>query len=204
MAEDIDDDDDDARLDSGCTCASCKEDIKLTDEVFLVSIVLPIMSNGVLTCFDVIDERNTYKYPPIFFCFECWESELEDVRTVQEDVPPMVAHDGVIRCDVCNSDVCSGESVGLIQFGEIRLTGRRPNNTLSASFQVLAEPEHFCIACLTHLEDNQREPFWHGEIEPVPDLEVCVEGIFERCWRGGNCICPKRICESNREEEAHG
>ncbi len=159
-------------------------------------IVHPFVLEGKLEYLDIIDDNGRYKYPPVFFDFECWEEEEEEIQTVQEDVPPMVAHEGIILCDICESDVCQGEAMGLVEFGEIRLTGRQPNNSLSASFVVMAKPQHLCIACITHLEDNQREPFWAGEIEPVPNLEVCVEGIFERCWRDGACACPKRICVS--------
>ena len=106
----------------------------------------------------------------------------------------MLAHEGIILCDICESDICQGEAMGLVQFGEIRLSDRQPSNQLSTAFVGLADAQHLCIACLTHLEDDQREPIWPDEIEPVPNFDVCVEGIFERCWRGTGCACPKRVC----------
>jgi len=181
---------------SGCGCAICANDIKLTDEVFLLRIVHPFIVDGTLTYYDIVEANGDYKYPPAFFDFECWEDEEEEIRTIQEDVPPVQHYNGIILCDICESDICQGEAMGLAQFGEIRLSERSPNNILSASFVGMAEPQHLCIACLTHMEENQQDPIWPGEIEPVPNHEVCVEGLFERCWREGQCYCPKRICES--------
>lgn len=181
---------------SGCACGLCMNDIKITEEVFLLRIVHPFLVDGSLQYFDLVDDLGRYRYPPVFFDFGCWEEEEEEIQTIQEDVPPAQADDGIILCDICESDICQGEAMGLVQFGEIRWSERSPNNTLSSSFIDMAEPQHLCIACLTHLEDNQQDRIWQDEIDPVPNHEVCVEGIFERCWRGGTCACPKRICAS--------
>jgi hypothetical protein len=189
-------DEEDELLPSGCTCCLCTNDIKLTDEVFLVRIVHPFIIEEKLEYFDIVDSQGQYKYAPVFFDFECWEEESEEVQTIQEDTPPIEALEGIILCDICESDICQGEAMGLVQFGEIRLTGRQPNNSISSSFVGMADPTHLCIACITHLEDNQHVPFWSNSIEPAPDLDVCTEGVFERCWRGGTCACPKRICAS--------
>ncbi len=184
------------KIESGFLCGCCSNEIKLTDEVFLVRIVHPFILDGKLEYLDIINDRGEYKYPPVFFDFDCWEEEESEVQDIQSDVQPIVAHEGIILCDICESDICQGEAMGLVQFGEIRLTDRQPNNQLSASFVGLAEHQHLCIACITHLEDSQREPVWAGEIEPVPGVEVCVEGVFERCWRNNGCACPNRICAS--------
>jgi len=181
---------------SGCTCAVCLNDIKLTEEVFLLRVVHPFIVDNQLQYFDIIDDNGQYKHPPAFFDFGCWEEEEEEIHVVQEDVPPIPDPDGIILCDVCGSDICQGEAMGLVQFGEIRLSERSPNNMLTSSFMGMSDPQHLCIACLVHLEDNQREPLWEGEIDPIPNHNVCIEGIHERCWRSGNCACPKRICAS--------
>ena len=180
---------------SGCSCAVCMNDIKLTDEVFLLRVVHPFIVNNQLQYYDIIENNGQYKYPPIFFDFGCWEEEEEEVHGIQEDVPPVPDPSGVILCDICESDICQGEAMGLVQFGEIRLSERSPNNTMTSSFVGMSDPKHICIACLVYLEDNQSEPLWTDDIDPVPDHDVCIEGIHERCWRNGNCACPKRICE---------
>lgn len=193
----MDEEEDSSKLMSaGCGCAICSNDIKLTDEIFLVRIVHPFLIEGKLEYYDIIDNDGRYKYPPVFFDFECWEDEEENIQTIQEDVPPVADPSGFILCDICESDICQGEAMGLVQFGEIRLSERSPNNQLSSSFMGMSNPQHICIACIAHLEDNQQDRIWDNEIEPVPDHEVCVEGLFERCWREGNCACPKRICAS--------
>lgn len=192
----FDDDEEELLPSSGCACTICLSDIKLTEEVFLLRIVHPFIIDNQLQYFDVVDELGRYKYPPAFFDFGCWEEEEEEIQTIQEDVPPVLDRDGIILCDICESDICQGEAMGVIQFGEIRESERSPNNVASASFMAMAEPQHLCIACIMHLEDNQQDRIWQDEVEPVPHHEVCVEGIFERCWRGGICACPKRICAS--------
>jgi hypothetical protein len=194
--EDEADEEESELMSSGCPCTLCSNDIKLTDEVFLLRIVHPFVLDGALTYYDILDEKGRYKYPPVFFDFSCWEEEEEEIHTIQEDVPPLGSEDGIILCDICESDICQGEAMGVVQFGEIRLSERSPNNCLSASFVGMADSQHICIACIAHLEDNQRERIWEEEIEPIPNYEVCTEGLFERCWRGGLCACPKRICAS--------
>lgn len=181
---------------SGCVCVLCTSDIKLTDEVFLLRVVHPFIVDGKLTYYDIINHDGNYKYPPVLFDFSCWEDEEEEVKLIQEDLPPIQDEGGVILCDICESDICQGEAMGLVQLGEIRLSDRAPNNNLSASFVEIQDAQHLCIACLAHLEENQRDRLWPDEIEPVPNHEVCVEGLFERCWRNGLCACPKRICEN--------
>ncbi len=181
---------------SGSVCAICQDEIKLTEEVFLMRVVHPFIVDGQLSYFDAVDENDNYMYQPVFFEFECWEREEEDVQQIQQDVPPVPSDAGIILCDICESDICPGEAMGLIQFGEIRRSKRMPNNQQSVSFEGMADPQHVCIACLSHLEDNQEKRIWENEIEPVPGLEVCVEGLHERCWRGNECHCPKRITAS--------
>lgn len=196
LIDEEEDEDESELMSSGHDCTVCDNDIKLTDEVFLLRIVHPFIVEKELIYYDIVKDDGNYKYPPVFFDFDCWEDEEEEVRTIQEDVPPVPHDSGVILCDFCESDICQGEAMGLSQFGEIRLSERSPNNLLSASFVGMGDPQHICIACISHLEENQQRPLWAEEIEPVPNHEVCVEGLFERCWREGHCACPKRICES--------
>lgn len=198
--EDTEDEDEDEveeeLLQSGHDCSLCSNHISLTDEVFLLRVVHPFVVDNNLNYFDIIDDLGFYKYPPAFFDFECWEDEQEEVQKIQEDVPPVRDPAGIILCDICESDICQGESMGLLEVGEIRLSERQPNGRASASFLTMGEPVHLCIACLAHLEDNQREPIWSDEIDPIPNHDVCIEGLFERCWRGNGCACPKRLCSS--------
>ncbi len=195
--EDADDDEVEEELQqSGHDCSLCSNHVKLEDEVFLLRVVHPFIVSGNLTYFDIIDDHGFYKYPPAFFDFDCWEDEQEVVEKIQEDVPPVRDPVGIILCDICESDICQGESMGLLELGEIRLSERQPSGCASTTFTVIGDPMHLCIACLTHLEDNQREPIWSDDIDPVPNHEVCIEGLFERCWRGTGCACPKRICSS--------
>ena len=165
MDEVVTDDNEDELLPSGCTCCLCTNDIKLTDEVFLVRIVHPFIIETKLEYFDIVDDQGRYKYSPVFFDFECWEEESEEVQTIQEDVPPIEAMDGIILCDICESDICQGEAMGLVQFGEIRHyaaelllhTSRAECTSFLSELLVDVEPKVRNTAIKTSIKKNNPE-----------------------------------------------
>ena len=198
MAESLIDEDEDTELldtPTDLRCVQCGDVIHLTEEIFLLRIVLPFSTASGLMQYDVLNDRGDYKYEPAFFCFSCWEEENEDLQEKQEDVPPVRDSLGVISCDVCHSDVRQGELVGLVEFGELHWSTRSPNFRHTHTFDSLSNDKHICIACIHHLDTSRLQPLWPGEIEPTPGVAVCTEGIFERCWRYGNCTCLNRVCK---------
>lgn len=188
------DEDDEEGEPAGCLCVSCESELRIDEEVFLLRVVRASFDGTKLEYFDLIDDEGHYAYEPAFFNFGCWEEEHEQVQDIQEDVPPVQHDAGVILCDICESDILQGETMGLLEIGEVRVAERSPNNQRTAHFVPIGSAEHLCIACLKHLEDNRTDPIWQNEFEPAPDIEVCSEGILARCWRAGKCDCPKRIC----------
>lgn len=175
---------------AGKQCKECGNDIRLTDEVFLFKVVQAYYTQGKLQYADVLNGDGDYKHEPLFFDFSCWEEQEEELATIQEDVPPVHDHSGLLLCDICRSDIREGEALGLLYFGEIQVSERMPNNETTPVFVPMGDAKHICLACIYHLDNNKDEPYWPEDIEPVPGVDVCVEGIFERCWRYGNCACP--------------
>lgn len=175
----------------GLYCAQCESHIHLMEEIFFLRIVRPYIVDGNLTHFDILDDQGLPTYEPAFFDFGCWEEEQEHLTEIQEDIPPVPDPLGILLCDVCHSDILPGESVGLLHFGEMHWSDRSPNNQNTPTFKAMDEGKHICITCICHLDNNRTDPLWPQEIEPVPGVQVCVEGVFERCWRHGNCTCLK-------------
>ena len=194
LREDEEDEEDDelelAETDIHCT--QCEDPLHLTEEVFLLRIIRPYVEEGRHVHEDVLDGNGNFKHPPAFFCFTCWEEEQENLETIQEDVPPVADPRGILLCDICRSDILEEESVALLQFGELHLSQRAPNHKHSPTFVELDSGKHICTACLTHLEDTRTDPIWSEDIEPTPNVSVCIEGIFSRCWRYGTCTCPQK------------
>jgi hypothetical protein len=161
----------------------------MVEEVFLLRIVQPFVDGGHVLHKDVLKHNGDFKYTPSFYCFDCWEEIIEEQREAQEDAPPIPDAAGIILCDICESDVLPGELVGLAQFGEIHWSDRAPNGRHSPVFVDMGDDKHICLGCLHLMEGERTEPLWPNGIEPIPDFEVCEEGLFARCWRYGNCTC---------------
>lgn len=190
----LDDEDDEVEntIESGACCAQCEDPIHLADEIFLLRVVRPFLVNGELKHFDVLEPNGEFTYEPAFFDFGCWEEEQENLETIQEDIPPVPDEEGMLLCDICRSDIRQGECVGLLNFGEMQWSERSPNNQHTFVFAPLDEGKHICTACLAHLDNERTNPIWPQDIEPVPGADICVEGVFTRCWRYGNCTCPHK------------
>lgn len=171
---------------TGCCCVHCTDEIGMVEEIFLLRIVFPFLTNGELQHVDATRRDGGYAYEPAFWCFDCWEATQEELAEQQEDCPPMQNSTGIILCDICQSDVLPGEAVGLLSFGEIHWSERSPNHTRSPVFVDMdnGEPKHICIGCLYHLEENRDHPLWPEGIEPAPGHAApTVDDLFGRTWR---------------------
>lgn len=187
--EDIEEEEESLEEPTDCYCAQCTNELEMVEEVFLLRIVQPYIIDGKLQHNDVLTQSGEYKYAPAFFCFDCLEEVLEELREVQEDAPPTADKQGILLCDICESDILPGELVGLTQFGELHWSERAPNGQYSPTFVDMDDEKHICICCLHLMEGERAEPLWPDGIEPVPEFTACEEGLFARCWRYGNCGC---------------
>lgn len=180
---------------SGCFCCQCEDELMMTDEIFLLRVVEAQVANGELQMLDILDQEGDYAYSPAFFCFECWEETQEALQEQLEDTPPLVDPAGSIECDICRSDVLIGETLAVIHFGELHWSERAPNGYYTPKFVEMQKDFHICISCIHHMENESSNTLWENGINPIPNLEVCVEGLHSRCWRYGNCTCLKAQSE---------
>lgn len=172
---------------AGICCISCGDELSLTDEIFLFRIMHVVEVSGSLQLVDVLSVAGGYMYEPVFMCFDCWEEAQEEVAEQLEDVPPIAADGGIAECDICRSDIMPGETFAVSSFGELQWSDRAPNFVYTPRFVPMQKDIHVCIGCLTHLEENRDTPIWADGVDPLPGRHVCVEGLFERCWRSRSC-----------------
>lgn len=174
-------------------CPECGEHIHLAEEIFEVRIVQAQLVNGSLQYYDVLTEDGDYAHEPRHFNFECWESLEEDIAAYSEDSPPIQDALGLIECDICRSDIREWEALALVRFGEIHFSKRSPNGA-TYTFENMGKDKHICLACVY----NADERLWEEEIEAIPQVSVCTEGIHSRCWRRNCC---KERCEDPTQTE---
>jgi hypothetical protein len=172
---------------SGQVCADCGENIRYTEEAWLVQVVQLQKVGDQLQYTPVIDETDPardFLFSPYFFCFNCWENSYEDLKDELEDQPPNEDPHSIAECTCCGSSIRAGEYTGLFMVGEFHLSRRSPNGVSGGTFQPNAAPEALCFYCLYILNDNFIE-MW----DEVSQFGECADCIFVRCWRGASCSC---------------
>lgn len=191
-----DDDENEARyldLPVACTCPSCGDDIRLTEEVWMISFARAYSAPQVGVFFNDLTPAGAQVGTPWFFCFTCWEEMKEAMHDSCEDEPPMevVSAYVLLSCDVCESDVLAGESFALETFGEIHWSKRCPNGQPTMVFEALSESKHICLSCIDNTEDNE---LFQIEVADDDDYNTCTIGKQLRCWRDrSRCIdCPQK------------
>jgi hypothetical protein len=172
---------------TGQVCADCGDDIRFTEEAWLLQVVQLQKVGGQLQYAPVIDETDPsrdFLYSPYFFCFRCWESQYDELKEELDNQPPNEDPLSVAECTCCGSSVREGEYTGLFIIGEFHTSRRSPNGVPSGTFAPNAAPEVLCFYCLYILNDNFIE-MW----EEVSQFGECEDCIFCRCWRGASCSC---------------
>lgn len=191
--EEEDDDEEELSEESGICCAECGSDLKLTEEIFLLRVVQPVRSPSGVQNVDILNQDEDYLYAPTFFCFDCWEELQEELQESMEDIPPVMDVGGIIECDICRSDILPEETMVVADFGELHWSERNPSGAYTIKFVEMQKDVHVCVSCARNMEESRSTPIWELEINPKPGLQVCAEGLFERCWRYGNCKCHKAL-----------
>lgn len=170
-------------------CAECSDRILLTDEVFMITMVRPYITDEGLTLLPDEAEDGDFSYEPRFLELECWEKIEEELREQLEDTPPIEDPQAILECDVCASGIRMGEMAGLASFGEIHASKRCPDGIPQETFvQYDPEPIILCTACMQYLNKNILE-LWDGTVQ---ESNECEEGTAYRCWRYG---CPNGSCD---------
>ena len=112
------------------TCHGCGEDIHGVEELQLVQVVYANqLPNGKVEFYAIENDLGDYQYKPHFFHLSCWEDVLEQLESVLEDYEPVLGdeHRRVCGCDGCTASIYAWEAMGLISFGELRYSRRKPN-----------------------------------------------------------------------------
>jgi hypothetical protein len=190
----LEDDDDDEGLGgtSSVVCSSpiCGETIDYADEVFLLSIAYPRLNGSGLDYIPMVADDGDYLYEPCFFCFECWEQILEDLRERTKDIPPVVDDYAVLDCDICESGIRQNELMGVVAFGEIQMSRRDPGTDPVTFSKMDQSPKVICIGCLNILTKDIAE-LWYDR---VTQNNECKHGSFLRCWRFGCSADEEHYC----------
>lgn len=185
-------------------CADCGKPIMFGQECWLIQIVQLHAHGDQIIHYPVIDPEDPngdYLYYPFFFCFECWENNYKAIRDEVVDEPPLedVTGTAQFECVICGSDICPGEYSGSFTLGEFQLSSRAPNGIRGGRFIPNAEPEAFCIYCVSMMNEYFIE-LWEGGVR---QFGQCIECSQVRCWRYGDCACSCgcHLGEDPEEEE---
>ena len=171
---------------SDIICVNCGEDLHLTDEIFLLQVVLPgYNEQGLLDLF-IVTEGDDYKYDPQFFHLECWEElwfGMEEHIEEFQSPPPTDDRNKVAKCHGCSAQIDVYETSGMLSFGELRCDQHLPDGQPIILFDSCnVRPHLICIECL-HTFNSDLFEMW----PTVSHGAVCSYGIHTRCWRQGTC-----------------
>lgn len=186
--------------DSDLSCALCGDMLKYADESFVLTVVMAVViPEGIQYIPLMLEDGSDFLYEPYFFCFTCWESCIEDVRTEKGDMPPVEDQYSILECACCESGIRQNEVLGTASFGEVHRTKRSPDTGGYVKFEVMdPEPSTLCIECLNALNTVVDDLWTDG----VSQGGECEEGRFIRCWRYGctydGTSC-KALCKSLKE-----
>jgi hypothetical protein len=174
------------------SCASCEDDLFLTDELVLVQVVYPNFVGTHVECYDIDNGQGGFVHEPYFLHLDCWESLMEELDELTEDTPPILDPLSIYDCSHCKSGIRAWETSCLVTPGELRYSPRVPNGVHTIHFDnCLGEPQLMCISCILRMNEEVFE-MW----EVFSHNGECSEGSHRRCWRGNECHdlecpCPK-------------
>lgn len=167
-------------------CPYCGEDIHSVEELRLVQVVYANqLLTGKVEFYALEDEQGNYEHKPYFFHFVCWENVQERLEGIIEDNEPVFGNDDrkIRECDGCTASIYAWETTGLISFGELHRSQRKPNGENTFHFdECNSTPHVLCISCLWHINHEVLE-MW----EELNHNKECVQGTHSRCWRSGEC-----------------
>lgn len=192
--------------DYSCSLSFCAEPIPYAEMVVVISMYSAgITENGVQYA-PLPSDDGDYLYEPCWFCEDCWEHVLEELREFTADIPPVADDQAAFNCQICDSGIRLGEIFGVAVKGQLEVSQRTPEHMATPAFQCMdTSPLILCIACMNKIEKDIAE-MWGGRIV---QLNECEEGTYLRCWRhgcsaDGNCnhIHPMEIGYATEPDRA--
>lgn len=167
-------------------CAQCEDDLIMTEDVFVIRVMRPVIVAGHPQLRDLLDEEGDFFYENYFLHFKCWEEIVEDFKEEIEDAPPVPDEFPLLRCDCCGSAIREHEPVLVATMGELIRSKRSPSNTGQGLELVPSgAPDVYCTWCLSMINEHYLT-FWEDGV--TIDGE-CLECQHVRCWRGFDCAC---------------
>lgn len=173
------------------SCSSCEETITYEEDVVQALVVYPYSLDGerVENLELYVTEEGEPIYTPLFFDFSCFENLIEQLNTLNKDVPPTLSEEAQVTCDYCTSGILPQENCVRFDHGEIVLSKK----TGVAKFLEAIEnkPLVMCIGCAIQLSGVLDETDTvYAELWPdISNGDECPQCTIQRCWREEACGC---------------
>jgi hypothetical protein len=182
--------------DRSCSSPYCGEPINYGEDIFMITMYTTGLAEQGLVYSPIPAEDGDYLYEPCYFCKECWEYVIDELREITSDMPPIADDQSSFTCHICESGIRTGELFGIAVFGQLQFSERCPDAAATATFKSIdTKPLMLCIGCMNLIEKDIAE-MWGGRIT---EHNECAEGTFMRCWRHG-CAADGN-CSHNIPEE---
>lgn len=150
-------------------CPYCGDWIGYTEELFLLQVCSARMTEGQLDWGPMMADNGVhFRYLPHLFHFKCWETILDDVRQMTEDVPPHDAKDPVMICTVCSSLIGAEEAFITVTYTELQVSRRCPSGTITDALEHMGTPEPICLECVSNVVE-EHFPAWEDIFYDMPE-----------------------------------
>jgi len=130
-----------------------------------------------------LGEDGDFAHAPYFFHEDCWLETSESLRDEVEGNPPTRLEGSTIacRCNFCGSDVAEGDYLGIVHYGDFRLSNRQPNLQDALEHTMEGGPQYLCTECLFELNVSVLEGLWDEDAGIMNEDEEEDDGE-KRAW----------------------
>lgn len=170
--------------DYSCSAPFCGEPMPYAEDLYMITMFSAGMVDNGIQYLPVPADDGDYLYEPCYFCSDCWQHVIEEVKERTKDVPPVADDQSSIACSICESGIRLGELFGVAFFGQLQVSDRCPDAVPTPAFRSMdTQPSIICISCMNVMEKDVSE-LWGDRIT---QYDECEAGTSMRCWRHG---CP--------------
>lgn len=179
---------------AGHQCAECHEELLVTDDIVLLQIVIPQLSQEQQVIYPPFETADgNYAYEPYFLHGMCWDQIEERLGNLLEEENCDTIHDqySFRVCDSCKSGLRLLEPVAMVSAGELQASKRSPNGERTVCFNRYEPTRFYCLSCIRAVNDEFLE-MWESGISYQGE---CVQCTYQRIWRDGI------VCTHDQEDE---